>query len=143
MVMDYYLKKKGKKLSRQDCENILQETMEGYIYRLFGTSKRDLKKVFRRRGIICRELLGYRKETKLANLQTAINNGKPVILGCMANFKDYGRDAHYIVAIGKDECHIYVNDPYPGKPGKIEISSFLRNGQPTSWGNARWGVIIG
>lgn len=143
MVIDYYLQKKGKKLSKEDCENILQETMGGYIYRLFGTGKKDLKAVFRKRGIICKELLGSKKETKLANLRTAINAGKPVILGCMANFKYYDRDAHYIVLTGIDESYIYVNDPYPGKPIKILVDSFLRNGQPTSWGNARWGVIIG
>jgi ABC-type bacteriocin/lantibiotic exporter with double-glycine peptidase domain len=143
MVIDYYLKKKGKKLSKEDCENILQETMQGNRDRLFGTGKKDLKAVFRKRGIICKELLGSRKETKLANLRTAINAGKPVILGCMANFKYYGRDAHYIVITGIDEAYIYVNDPYPGKPARILIESFLRNGQPTSWGNARWGVIIG
>jgi hypothetical protein len=141
MVIDYYLKKKGKKLSKKDCANILQETMRGNS--LSGTDKKGLKAAFRMRGIICKELLGSRKDTKLANLRTAINAGKPVILGCMANFKNYGRLAHYIVLTGIDESHIYVNDPYPGKPAKIAIESFLRNGQPTSWGNARWGVIIG
>jgi hypothetical protein len=141
MVIDYYLKKKGKKLSKKDCENILQETMRGN--RLFRTDKKDLKAVFRKRGIICKELLGSSKKTKLANLHAAINAGKPVILGCMANFKYYGRYAHYIVLTWIDESYVYVNDPYPEKPAKIAIKSLLRNGQPTSWGNARWGVIIG
>jgi hypothetical protein len=143
MVIDYYLKKKNKKLSKEDCENILQETMTGNRYHIFGTSKKDLKAVFRKSGINCKELLGSSKEKKLTNLRMAINAGKPVILGCRANFKYHGRYAHYIVLTGIDGSYIYVNDPYPGKPAKIPINSFLRNGQPTSWGNARWGVIIG
>jgi uncharacterized protein YvpB len=61
----------------------------------------------------------------------------------MANFKYYGRYAHYIVLTGIDESYVYLNDPYPEKLAKIAIKSLLRNGQPTSWGNARWGVIIG
>jgi predicted double-glycine peptidase len=143
MVIDYYLKKKGKKLSKAECENILQETMQGNRDRSLGTVKKDLKAVFRKRGFICKELFGSRKETKLANLFTAINAGKPVILGCMAKIKYYGRYSHYIVLTGIDESYLYVNDPYPGRLAKIAIVSFLRNGQPTSWGNARWGIIIG
>jgi len=61
----------------------------------------------------------------------------------MANFKYYGRYAHYIVFIGIDKPYIDINDPYPGTPARIAIESFLRNGQPISWGNAGWGVIIG
>ncbi len=43
------------------------------------------------------------------------------------------RDKHFIILIGIDENddgYIYVKDPYPEKPEKIEIKSFLRNNQP-------------
>jgi uncharacterized protein YvpB len=143
MVIDYYLKRKGKKLLKEDYEDILQDTMEGNRDRLFGTLKHDMKAVLRKRRFICKELLGSSKETKLANLRTAVNAGKPVILRCMAYFKGYGRTAHYVVVTGIDKSFIYINNPYPGKPAKLEIESFCRNGQPTSWGNARWGVTIG
>jgi len=142
MVMDYYLKEKRQRLSKGDRESILEETMGGDNYREAGTRRKELKAVLRRRRFICKELLGSRKETKLASLRLALDARKLVILGCIAKFKYHrGRDRHYIVLTGMDKSHIYVNDPYPGKPAKIEIENFLRNGQPTSWGNARWGVV--
>jgi len=142
MVMDYYLKKKRQRLSKGDCESILQQTMTGDKYRETGTRKNDLKAALRRRGFICKELPDSRKEKKLVSLRLALDADKLVILGCIGKFKHYrGRVRHYIVLTGMDQSHIYVNDPYPGRPAKIEIESFLRKGQLTSWGNARWGIV--
>jgi hypothetical protein len=130
MAMDYYLKKKRQRLSKGDRESILEETMGGDRSREAGARRKDLNEVLRRRGFICKELPGSRKETKLASLRLALDARKLVILGCRAKFKYHrGRDRHYIVLPGMDKSHIYVNDPHPGKPAKIEIESFLRNGQ--------------
>jgi hypothetical protein len=94
MVLDYKLRKSGKKLSQKDYDQILQETMKGHRGRESGTLKKDLTMVLQRRGIICRALRGASKEKRLDGLRAAISLGKPVILGCMANFKYYGRKSH-------------------------------------------------
>jgi len=142
MVIDYFLKKRGEKSKKNDWESIVQDTMNGSIKNVFGTNKKNLKKALQKRGFSCRNLVGN-TQTRLHNLYVAISNGTPAILGCRADVGNL-RDAHYIVLTGINKYmkYIYINDPYPKKPSKIKLDSFLKNGQKISWGNSKWGIIV-
>lgn len=79
-------------------------------------------------------------------LREAIRKNRPVILSCRADFKYYPRDSHFIILKGIDKKYIYINDPYPDKPHKINIESFTKNQRPkkreTKWGRSRWALAI-
>lgn len=55
MVIDYYLKPVGVRLCEQDWDGIVKDTMNGSIYNVFGTSKKNLKKALEKRGFSCEQ----------------------------------------------------------------------------------------
>ncbi len=104
-----------------------------------------MKQIVREKGFYFEEISWKSKEESLQFMRKSVRENKPIILSCNADFKHYNRDKHFIILIGIDENddgYIYVKDPYPEKPEKIEIKSFLRNNQPISWGNSRWGIAV-
>ena len=116
--------------------------MEARIWSSSGTSFGRMKQAIRQMGFGCREIRGNTDEKRLKNLQWAVDTDHPVILGCIANLGP-ARYRHYVVLVGIDHKYIYIRDPYPKeRPTKVRIDDFLRNGNPTSWGNNRWGVEI-
>lgn len=50
-----------------------------------------------------------------------------------------------MVLKGIDKKYIYVNDPYPEKPTKIDIDDFVITERPkreTRWGRTRWAIAV-
>jgi predicted double-glycine peptidase len=143
IALDYLLTKSKKpKLDFEGIKKVEDLTMDGKTWSSSGTSPDRMKYAIRRMGFGCREIRGDTDKKRLQNLQRAINDRRPVILGCMANLGT-DRYRHYIVLIGIDDKYIYIRDPYPeGRPSKVRIMEFLKNGNPTSWGNNRWGIEI-
>jgi predicted double-glycine peptidase len=117
--------------------------MKGNVYRESGTSRDDMVKTIRGFGLTCRKIPGVTKDEKLRHLASALRAGRPAILWCRAYFQAHKRYAHYVVLTGLDERYLYLNDPYPDKPGRVERSSFIKNGQEMSWGTDAWGIIVG
>jgi predicted double-glycine peptidase len=130
------------KLDFEDIKKIENLTMDGKTWSSSGTPPGRMKNAIRMMGFRCCEIRGDSDEKKERNLRKAIDNRHPVILGCMANLGT-DRYRHYIVLIGIDDKYIYIRDPYPeGRPSKVRIMEFLKNGNPTSWGNNRWGLEV-
>jgi uncharacterized protein YvpB len=92
-------------------------------------------------GISVTEISGN-TSARLEQLTKAIEKGRPAILSCLADFGRYGRMGHYVVLTGIDEDFLLINDPYPGKPSKISVSSFLKIGQTLNWDKMKWGIIL-
>lgn len=141
MAIDYFKSQTDKRVSNHDFLKILQITMKGNKYLSRGTYREYLISALREFGIFETKISGN-TAARLAQLSRAIEYGSPAILTCLSDFGHYGRMGHYVVLTGIDKDFVYINDPYPGKPSQIPLSSFLKNGQPTSWGNLRWGIIL-
>ena len=143
MGIDSLLTREGKpRLDREAIKRIEHLTMKGMVWSSSGTCPRRMKNAIRRMGFGCREIRGDTDEKRVRNLVRAIDDLNPVILGCIA---DLGPDRyrHYFVLFGIDDKYIFIRDPYPeGRPSKVRIKEFLKNGKPTSWGNNRWGVEV-
>lgn len=143
MCIDYLRVRESKpKLDHAAIKKIENLTMDGRIWSSSGTNPDRMKNAIRRMGFGCHEIRGNTDEKKELNLRQAIGGHHPVILGCMA---DLGRDRlrHYIVLVGIDDRYIYIRDPYPeGRPSKVRLKEFLKNGNPTSWGSCRWGIEV-
>lgn len=110
-------------------------------------TKDAIKRMIKAKGFRFTESTWQTKKDSLRFLRESIRKNRPVILSCRSYFKHYGRDSHYIVLKGIDKKYIYVNDPYPRKPAKIDIDNFAVNGpQPgqkeTRWGRSRWAVAL-
>lgn len=141
MVLDYFWKPSGRRVSRQDFHKILRITLNGDRYLPRGTRWEHLTAALREFGISATKISGN-TETRLMQMTKALRKGCPVILTCIEDFGVYGRVGHYVVLTGTDKDFIYINDPYPGKDSQIAILSFLKNGQPMSWDNSKWGIIL-
>lgn len=131
MALNSYLPQ-GEKLSKNDLPGGRKTNAE-------------MKQIVREKGFYFEEISWKSKEESLQFMRKSVRENKPIILSCNADFKHYNRDKHFIILIGIDENddgYIYVKDPYPEKPEKIEIKSFLRNNQPVSWGNSKWGIAV-
>jgi len=143
MSIDYLLTRDRKpRLGRAAIKRIEHLTMKGRVWSSSGTRYGRMKQAIRRMGFSCREIRGDTDEKRLKNLRRAIDDRHPVILGCMADLGS-DRDRHYIVLVGIDDKYIYIRDPYPeGRPPKVRIKEFRKNGNLTSWGNNRWGIEV-
>lgn len=110
-------------------------------------TKEALKEIIRANGLHFVESSWENEKNSLRFLREAIRKNRPVILSCRSHFGRYGRDSHYIVLKGIDKKHLYVSDPYPKKPTKINIDEFIVNTtltkhSETRWGRSRWGIAI-
>lgn len=141
MVLDYFWKPSGRRVSRQDFHKILHITLKGDRYLPRGTYREHLTAALIEFGISATKISGD-TETRLKQITKALRKGCPVILTCIEDFGSYGWVGHYIVLTGIDKDFIYINDPYPGKDSQIALLSFLKNGQPLSWDNSKWGIIL-
>jgi predicted double-glycine peptidase len=143
IALDYLLTKARKpKLDYKDIKKIEEMTMNGKTWSSSGTSPDRLKYAIRRMGFGCRQIGGNTDEAREENLRQSLSRSNPAILGCMAKLGT-DRYRHYIVLIGIDDKYIYIRDPYPeGRPSKVRIIEFLKNGNPTNWGNNRWGIEV-
>jgi hypothetical protein len=141
MILEYF--RTNRSVTTSEWEDILRSTMKGNVYRESGTDKDDLVKTIKEFGLTCRKIPGVTKDEKLRHLASALRAGRPAILWCRAYFQAHKRYAHYVVLTGLDERYLYLNDPYPDKPGRVERSSFIKNGQEMSWGTDAWGIIVG
>lgn len=130
------------RLDRVAIGRIEHLAMKGRVCSPSGTSYSRMKDTIRKMGFGCREIIGRTDEERQRKLRQALANHRPVILGCMA---DLGPDRyrHYIVLIGIDDKFIRIRDPYPEERSpKVLITDFLKNGNPISWGNYRWGIEV-
>ena len=143
MSIDYLLMRDGKPKSDHGAIKMIEHlTMNGKLRFSSGTPPGRMINTIQRMGFGCREIRGYSDDTRLRNLRRAIDHRNPVILGCLADLGGK-RYRHYVVLIGIDDKYIYIRDPYPeGRPPNVRINKFLKNGNPTSWGNKRWGIEI-
>jgi len=131
----------GKRISNQDFDKILLVTMNGNKYLSRGTYRENIISALQEFSISATEISGN-TSARLEQLARAIERESPSILSCLADFEHYGRTGHYIVLTGIDKDFLWINDPYPGKPSKISISSFLKKGQPLNWDNMKWGISL-
>jgi predicted double-glycine peptidase len=143
IALDYLCMREGKpKLDYEGIKKIEQLTMDGKIWASFGTGYDRMKHTIRKMGFGYRTNRGKTDEARKENLRRAMAHGNPVILGCMANIGRC-RYRHYVVLTGIDGEFLYIRDPYPeGRPSKVRIEEFEKNGNPTSWGNNRWGIEV-
>lgn len=108
-------------------------------------TKESLKRMIENLGFHFSEISGQAEEDSRRFLREAIRKNRPVILSCRSYFKYYKRDSHYMVLKGIDKKYIYVNDPYPEKPTKIDIDDFVITERPkreTRWGRTRWAIAV-
>ena len=117
-------------------------TMGCRLWSSKGTNYTHMKHAIRRSGCGCREIGGGTDHARRRELRRVIGAGHPVILGCIAEIGGH-RYPHYVVLTGIDSEYIYIRDPFPkGRPSRVLVTDFEKNGNPTSWGNRRWAVKV-
>ena len=132
MVSSYF---EGRLLNKKEYTEILEVAMDGNPERCRGTSRKEMTKALHMQRLDYRDIYGMKA------LEKAIIKKHPVIVRCLMH--DGNRTfKHYIVITGKDEYYLYINDPYVGKPGKIQKKIFLKRAQKLNWGNKKWGIEI-
>lgn len=130
------------KLGFVGIKKIEKLTMGGRLWSSSGTGYAEMKRAIRRSGFGCREVGGGSDRSRERHLSRAIDAGHPVVLGCTAKIGG-ARYKHYVVLRGIDEMYLYVRDPFPnGRPTKVLLAEFEKNGQRTSWGSSRWGIEV-
>lgn len=88
------------------------------------------------------------KDRKLHEIRKAIRDDCPVILKVIDSFAGRRR-GHYVVVVGYDHEHLFINDPYRrdgelNAPKKISLRQFCKENSRTSmvWGRQRWALKI-
>jgi predicted double-glycine peptidase len=143
IALDYLLTKARKlKLDFEGIKKIEELTMDRKTWSSTGTNYERMKNAIRRMGFGCREIRGKTDDAREDSVRRSISHSNPVILGCRAQL-GRRRYRHYVVLTGIDGRYLYIRDPYPeGRPMKVLLENFRKNGNPTSWGNKRWGVEV-
>ncbi len=141
MVTDYYWKRHGKMVTEQDLKLIKKSAKRGKGYTARLSMIDTIIKISK---LMCKELEGDTND-KIHQIKEAIKKQRPVILYCMVK----GKYPHYVVAKGIDAEYLEVNDPYPKRPGQVELTYFLKEknkskkyGQCLSWSPTQWGIEV-
>jgi hypothetical protein len=94
------------------------------------------------------ELLEGDLEEKLDKIREAIRDDYPVILSVHDTFGGRRR-GHYVVVIGYDDEHLFLNDPYQHdderyRHKKISLAEFCKQSSRKSmvWGKKQWAIKI-
>lgn len=141
MVTDYYWKPKGKHVTEELFKKIKDSAKKGKG----RTGRKDMMETINKISKLkYKELEGDEKD-KLRQINEAIKKQRPVILYVRVQ----GKYEHYVVAKGRDNEYLEVNDPYEKRPGQVELKYFLKEnnkskeyGQCLSWTRTRWGIEV-
>jgi ABC-type bacteriocin/lantibiotic exporter with double-glycine peptidase domain len=141
MVVDYYLKPKGKRVTEDEWKAIRKSSIRGE-----GKTRpaNMIKTIREKTKLKCKKLTGD-LNLKISQIKEAIKMQRPVILYCVYKGKDY----HYVIATGIDNKYLSVRDPYPKMASKIELKYFTakrstsrKPGQSLRWVRKYWGIEV-
>ena len=133
MVLSYLRKRR---LTENEYDEILDLTINGNPKLKRGTTKQKMKLAIKKLGFKYNNTYGEN------GLVKALQKERPVIAKCLM-YDEYGDPyQHYIVITGQDDEYFFINDPYAGKPGRIQKDIFMARGQKLNWGYNKCGIEV-
>jgi hypothetical protein len=145
MVVDSFRGPDGPAVSFTDYEYLIRKLMDSDIKGGVPTHKITQGLEYFR---MTHELIEGDTETKLKKIREAVREDCPVILNVHDSFGGRRR-GHYVVVVGYDDEHLYLNDPYLrgeelNERKKISLTRFCKQDSRTSmvWGGRRWALKV-
>ncbi len=145
MIVDAFRKPGQPGVSFTDFEYLIRKLMDSNITGGVPNNKIPLGLDFFNANY---ELIEGDKSARLKKIRRAIGEDCPVILNVIDSFAGRRR-GHYVVVVGYDDEHLFINDPYRrdeplNEHKKINLVQLCKQTSRTSmvWGKRRWAVKV-